>query len=129
MWAALGLTLVLGVGLGVVLDRVVLDAPRHESHARDLRERDQQLLERLVRELGLTPEQRGRLDRVLDANRGRAHAFWKQTRGSYAELRAEFRRDIRGLLDPKQQRLFDQIAAREDREREEREGRERTRHP
>jgi len=82
MWAALGLTLIVGTGLGVALDRLLL-------------------------------EREGYHEKTIASNRGRAHAFWSESRAAFDTLRQEFRQEIRVLLNPEQQKIFDEMVARE----------------
>jgi uncharacterized membrane-anchored protein YhcB (DUF1043 family) len=104
MWVALFLTLILGMSLGVLLDRNL-------TGQRSQGDRRTSFKERLESELQLSPEQKEELEKVLTANRARADDFWKQTRSSYAELRQEFRQLIRALLTPEQQERFDAMMA------------------
>jgi Spy/CpxP family protein refolding chaperone len=104
MWVTLFLTLILGMSLGILLDRN-LTGQRHQD------DRKTSFKDMLESELGLSPEQKEELEKVLTANRARADDFWTQTRSSYAELRQEFRQLIRALLTPEQQERFDDMMA------------------
>jgi uncharacterized membrane-anchored protein YhcB (DUF1043 family) len=104
MWATLLLTLILGMSLGIVLDRS-LTGQRQQGDRRT------SFKDMLESELELSSEQKEELEKVLTANRARADDFWKQTRSSYGELRQEFRRLIRALLNPEQQQRFDAMMA------------------
>ena len=118
MWVTLLLTLVLGISLGILLDRFVLNTGENDSGSNhDRRSRSERFIERLDNELNLSPEQKASLENVLDANREKADAFWEETRNSYAELRKEFREDIRALFAPEQQKLYDEMLAVEDAKR------------
>lgn len=133
MWASLALTLVLGMSLGVVLDRTVLnrsglfwrggDSLGGPGRAGDERGRRQagRFLAALSRELDLSEAQKSELEKLLEANREKAHSFWEEARRSYAELRKRFRAEIRALLTPEQQERFDDWLAREDAKRGHRE--------
>ncbi|MFQ5789116.1 MAG: Spy/CpxP family protein refolding chaperone [Acidobacteriota bacterium] len=114
MWLTLALTLVLGMSVGILLDRWVLD-PHEGWQSRGHRHRDrgERLLSRLDEELGLSAEQRARLEKLLADNREKAHAFWKETRDAYSQLRQEFRHQIRALLSAEQQERFDELYAEE----------------
>jgi Spy/CpxP family protein refolding chaperone len=119
MWATLSLALVLGMSLGILLDRFVLDRNDSRTQRRHTDGSDR-FLTKLERELDLSSEQKAQLEKVLSANRQKARDFWKQTRGSYAELREEFRQEIRTVLTPEQQKRFDEMMAEEDARRRER---------
>jgi Spy/CpxP family protein refolding chaperone len=116
MWATLGLTLIVGVGLGVALDRLLIEREGYHRHG----ERGAKLLAKLSQELELTPEQQAELEKTIASNRERAHEFWSGSRASFETLRQEFRRDIRALLNPEQQKRFDEMVAREDEKRKRR---------
>lgn len=137
MGAALGLTLVVGVSLGVALDRFVLTTPeahvaadppaRAEGDASrsgnanggSSRHREP-LLTRLTRELELTADQQADLEAVLASNRERADSFWKQSRGGYRSLREEFRDAIRAVLTDDQRERFNAMLTRDEERRQQR---------
>lgn len=124
--ASLVAALLLGVGLGVIVDRFVIipsiagdaSAPqdRHEDRRRKFRDR-------LRSELELSPEQQARLDEVLDRNHDTAERFWSESRQRFDELRVTFRSDIRELLTEEQSAKFDRMLAEHDERRQSREGR------
>jgi Spy/CpxP family protein refolding chaperone len=121
MYVTLLLILVLGMSLGVLLDRFVLIEARGDTReSRDHREHGERFINHLQSELKLSPEQRESLEDKLATNREKAEAFWKETRSSYGELRKEFRKDIRDLLTPDQQKRYDELLAAEDARRRER---------
>ena len=116
MWAALGLALIVGMGLGVALDRLLLEREGYHRHG----ERGARLLAKLTDELALDSEQQVALEKTIASNRERAHAFWSESRAAFDTLRQEFRQDIRVLLKPEQQKKFDEMVAREDEKRRQR---------
>ncbi len=116
MWATLGLTLIVGTGLGVALDRLLLEREGYHRHG----ERGAKLLTKLTHELDLDSEQQAALEKTIVSSRGRAHAFWSESRAAFDTLRQEFRQDIRALLNPEQQKKFDEMVAREDEKRKRR---------
>jgi Spy/CpxP family protein refolding chaperone len=121
MWVTLLLTLVLGMSLGVMLNELVLGGGQAESSEEDRRGgRTNRFKNMLERELDLSAEQTQDLEKVLGANDEKARDFWKQTRSAYAELRTEFRQEIRALLTPEQQKRFDEMMAKHDKERHQR---------
>lgn len=119
MWVTLLLTLVLGMSLGVLLDEFVLGGDRGARRQDDSREdRSGRFKAMLVRELELSPEQVEGLERILASNNEKARAFWRDTRSAYAELRKQFREEIRALLRPEQQQRFDEMMVEHDQRRQ-----------
>jgi Spy/CpxP family protein refolding chaperone len=118
MGATLIATLVLGIGAGVLMDRLVLlpgtavpaeaDAGAQRS---DHDQRRQRFRDRLRDELHLTPEQQTKLAEVLDKNHDVAERFWQDSRRQYEDLRKTFRQDIRALLTDEQRARFDEMVA------------------
>jgi len=134
MGVTLVATLVLGMGVGILVDRFVLASTVH-SRAGDVdrggsgdhRDRGQRMVERLRSGLDLTDDQAARLEGIMNKNHETAHEFWQNSRQEYEALRRQFRADIRGLLNEDQQVKFDEMVAeyeskRKDREREGRRG-------
>jgi HlyD family secretion protein len=76
-----------------------------------------QLRETLTKELGLTPEQQGRLDAILGESRQAFGAMGGQDLDERAReaqrkrIRAESREKIRAILTPEQQKKYDALAA------------------
>jgi hypothetical protein len=121
MWVSLLLMLIVGIGMGVAMDRLVLE---RGARGGDRRERGSGLAERLNRELQLTPEQQAKVEAALAANRERARGFWRDSQTAYETLRNEFRQDIRALLNPEQQARFDEMVRQDDDRRRRREERQ-----
>ncbi len=120
MWATLILTLVLGVSLGVLLDHNI----DFQSRDGDRQSRSGRFLSMLETELELSSDQKEDLTKVLAANREKADAFWMEVRSSYADLKKEFRRQIRSVLNPEQQERFDAMMAKHDAQHEQRRNRD-----
>ena len=133
MWTSVGLTLLVGVCLGVVADRLVfrqnlalaspapdtrpmwfvcsdlmLDAEDQPGYHYPEKSR-KELLGGLSVELDLTPEQQDELETMLESRREGARGFWENMRHAYCDRRDVFRSDIRGLLEDDQQRKFDSM--------------------
>lgn len=135
MGVTLVATLTIGVGVGVLVDRVVLTSTAVQSDAddddrrggRDHRDRGRRMVERLRSGLDLTDEQVVRLEDVMERNHETAHEFWRNSRQEYEALRKQFRADIRELLTDEQQVKFDAMVAEYDEKRRngERRGRDR----
>lgn len=118
MGATLVATLVLGIGAGVLVDRLLIlpgTAARAEADAgaqrSDHDQRRQRFRDRLRDELHLTAEQQSKLAEVLDANHDVAERFWEDSRRQYEDLRKSFRQDIRALLTEEQRVRFDEMVA------------------
>jgi hypothetical protein len=109
----------LGGGIGLITGMQVGDghdrdhSPRRSGRAH---------LERLQRELDLTPGQRDSVRAILERHRPGFDSVWSETRPRYETLRDRVRSDIRVQLDPDQQRRYDDMIARLDAERRAREG-------
>ena len=65
------------------------------------------LLDRLNRELTLTPDQRERIDVVLKASRERLDQFQQDTRARFEQEQHALRDEIRKVLTAEQQQRFD----------------------
>ena len=131
MGVTLVATLLIGIGAGVLADRLLLASAVH-SRARDVdrrgdgehSEHGRRMVERLRSGLELTEEQVAQLETVMNDNHETARQFWGNSRQEYEALRQQFRADIRGLLSDEQQVKFDEMVAEyEARNRREREGR------
>jgi hypothetical protein len=68
------------------------------------------LLDRLDRELSLTPDQRGRIDVVLRSSRQRLDELQQQTHAKLEAEQRDLREQIRKELTPQQQQAFDRWA-------------------
>lgn len=113
MGVTLVATLLIGVGVGILVDRFLL-APtafgadverrrgRHEDHTR-------KMVDRLESRLDLTAEQVAQLEEVMGKNHDTARTFWADSRAEFEKLRQQFRRDIRALLTDEQQSRFDEM--------------------
>lgn len=133
MGVTLLLTLVIGMGAGVLGDRFLLASTSMvRSRAGDVdrpgggehRERGRHMVERLRSRLDLTDDQAARLEEVMNRNHETAHQFWKDSRQEYETLREQFRADIRELLTEEQQVKFNEMVAEyEAKSRRDREGR------
>lgn len=108
----------LGGGIGLITGMQVDD-----GHGRDHGPRlgGRGYLERLQRELDLTPGQRDSVRAVLERHRPGFDSVWAETRPRYETLRDGVRSDIRAQLDPDQQRRYDDMIARLDAKRRARE--------
>jgi len=127
MWVTLLLTLVLGMSLGVMLNELVMGGERGEQNERgersgpsqdsDRKERSQRFKTRLEKELELVPEQVTNLEALLDDYNEKSRGIWSQSQEAYRDLRMEFRQELRGFLNPEQQKRFDELMAEHDKRR------------
>ncbi len=127
MWITLLATLLLGVGLGVLVDRFVLVPSVLSSgsdHPERWKDRRSRFYARLQEELALGPEQSRDIERVLEGNHERARQFWAESRQQFDALRQQFRSDIRAVLTEEQATRFDDLLAERDARRKDREERE-----
>ena len=85
MWATLGLTLIVGMGFGVALDRLLLEREGYHRHG----ERGAKLLAKLTHELDLNSEQQAALEKTIAPNRDRARAFWSESRTALRHIAPE----------------------------------------
>lgn len=118
MGVTLVTTLVIGMGAGILLDRLVLlptvDSRMSDSRGageRRHRDRGHRMVERLHSRLGLTDEQVARLEEVMNENHETARQFWRNSRKEFETLRQQFRADIRELLTEEQRVTFDEMVA------------------
>ena len=107
----------LGGGIGLITGLQVGD--REHSHSRGGRGH----LERLQRELDLSPEQRDSVRAILERHRPGFDSVWAESRPRYETLRDRVRSDIRAQLGPDQQRRYDDMIARLEAKRRAREER------
>lgn len=126
MWAVLAMTLVLGAGLGVLLDRLVLESTVYSRSANLQRghadgehsEHLRRFMERLEEELRLSPEQRSQVESAVTTNHEMARVFWRDSRRRFRELRQKFREDLRAALTDEQRAGFDRMLSEHDRDRD-----------
>jgi Spy/CpxP family protein refolding chaperone len=103
----LALTFVAGIAAGVAADRQLggarAEAPKQadEDHRRD-RRGGGTTIERFADELGLTDEQRARIDPILEETRERMSELFEPVRPAYRELVDSTRARIEAVLTPEQ---------------------------
>ena len=74
-------------------------------------------VKQLTEAVGLLPEQKGRLDAILDETREEFLALKKRLEPQFDELRERARTRIRSILNPEQQARFEAFVKRWDEER------------
>ena len=76
------------------------------------------MLQRLDRELDLTPEQHARIDTVLTRRESDLHALMAEARPRFEAIAARTRTEIQAVLTPAQQQKFAEITRRMDARRD-----------
>lgn len=105
---------------GVALDRRVLDSSRA---ARERAERGRKpVIERFATELGLTTDQRSRIETILNHYRTKMHSIWEDVRPRYSAIVDSARSEIEAVLTPQQVQQYRKLLERETRHRENRRG-------
>lgn len=113
--------LAMGVGAGILIDRLLLMPQVYssdrgvESSDHDHRDHGRRIMEKLRIELDLTEEQALAVEAAMSENHETARQFWQESRLEFETLRAQFRRDIRAVLTDAQNERFDQMLAERDR--------------
>ncbi len=116
-------TLVLGIGAGILIDRLLLvpsvfSSDRVERRGgRDHRDHGRRLMEKLRSELDLEDAQAVAVEQAMSENHEVARQFWKDSRLEFETLRAQFRNDIRAVLTEEQNARFDEMLAERDKNR------------
>ena len=124
------LTFVAGMAAGVAADRQFAAAPAEaskqadEDHRRDRRGGDT-TIERFADELGLTDEQRARIDPILEEMREQMSDLFEPVRPAYRDLVDSTRARIEAILTPEQVADYRELLERK--YGRDREGRERDR--
>lgn len=76
--------------------------------------------ERLVSELHLTAVQQDSVQAIFARSEAAADSLWREIRPAFAALREHIRNEIRGQLTPEQQRIYQAMIERQDREYQQR---------
>lgn len=118
----LGLTFAAGLAGGVALDRRVLDRPQASGRRSD-RYRGP-VIERFASELGLTQDQRTRIETILDHYRTHMKAIWQDVHPRYSAIVDSAKTEIEAVLTPDQVEQYRSLLHQEYRGREDRDARE-----
>jgi hypothetical protein len=100
------LTFVVGIGGGVVGDRLLLFRQHRLLPTHGLRFVSARVLHRLDRELNLNPQQRAQIGQILDKRQRNIEATWKSIQPQVRQQLEETDRDIERTLTPEQQKKF-----------------------
>ncbi len=76
-------------------------------------------LERFVKELGLSEEQRAKVQTIFENQRQKVEALHQEVFPRFDGIREETRQSVRGLLTPEQQTKFDKLHAKREARRKE----------
>ncbi|HEX7091588.1 MAG TPA: hypothetical protein VF192_15715 [Longimicrobiales bacterium] len=111
-FALLVATFAIGAFAGAATDRMLTarapaQAAREEGRGRS---RDRDRISTLE-QLDLTPEQRVRIDSVLERGRRKAQAFWDEHGPTLRAIVDSTRAEIRSLLTPEQRAEYDRLRA------------------
>jgi Spy/CpxP family protein refolding chaperone len=114
----LGLVFVAGAAAGIAGDRLEMipRAARAEpaagtSEGETAEERDQPVIERFADDLGLTAEQRGRIEALLDRFRHSTRELSLSVRPQYRALMDSVKIEIEGVLDSVQIERYRELLA------------------
>ncbi len=129
---AVVLALVFGSGVtaGLAWDRALEAAPTAEAAQAELQGEEREVRERgdrsdeghrplLVEQVGLTTEQKARVDEIVEDSRQRMRSLEKDTRPQYRGIIEETRTAIKTVLTTEQRAEYERLLAKHDREREE----------
>ena len=70
-------------------------------------------IERLDRDLELSPEQRQSIELVLERHRPRMDSLWREVAPRFETLRAEVRSELHAILTPEQQVKYQEMMKRQ----------------
>jgi hypothetical protein len=100
--AILAVVFVIGILTGVAIEKARRPCPP-EAPPRD------ELPMEMRRELGLTPEQEHRIEKILKDNAGRTREVMDRIMPQLQALKDTIRADVRAELTPAQQEIFDRL--------------------
>jgi len=123
VWLVLVGVFLLGGVTGASLAGVYHLHQRDDSHNRG--ERREAFFEKMRSDLNLTNEQATQIKTILDETRSQFQSLQAEARPRFDSIKQKERARIRGILDSQQQQRFDQIIARHDAMREQRDRNER----
>ncbi len=112
---------VLGIalgGLGMYVAGARVWGARPEVH--NYREKRARAVERLTRDLGLTPDQRKQLEAILNDMGAKYQALHEQMAPQTEQVRKQGHEQIRAILTPEQLPKFEEFLRRADEERRKR---------
>ncbi len=96
-----------------VYDSIALDSHTGKKRGRSSRG----MVVKLSRELELAPEQKERLERILEESRQQMMALSRSMKPKYRQIKLETREQIRGILSPEQVERFNKMMQERDDQR------------
>ena len=111
-WKPIVIAFVIGGTAGFLAARMCAGLMKH--HRWDNGKSPGQMLDRFSSKLHLTAEQRQQIGAILEAKRQKLDALRGEIRPKFQELHASTSAEIRRLLNPDQQRIFDEMQAKRD---------------
>lgn len=112
----LALMFVAGGLSGMAMTQVLVAKETPAAGARDGSCRDGERRQKIIDQLDLRPEQRARVDRILERRREQTELFWDSASPRLRTLTDSARAEIRAVLDPAQRAEYDRL--REERKRQ-----------
>jgi hypothetical protein len=113
--------LLAAMSFGALVGGIAVSAAEHREggpiahkHGRDA------YMARLTEELKLTAGQQDSIRSVLDRHRPQMDSMWQEVRPRFDSVRVIMRGEIRAQLSPEQQRMYQQLIERREREQRER---------
>lgn len=102
-----------GAFSGAAVDRLIVDGggerpARVEPCRDDDRDRDRG---HLIDQIDLTPEQRARVDQILERRRTQLDSFWVQARPQLRAIIDATQEEIRAIMTPEQRAQYDRLRA------------------
>src|SRR5256885_1816007 len=104
------LPFVVGLLLGALICAVVQRPLMHRFGWGHRRPDAAQITGKLSRDLKLTPDQKTRVQKIVDDSFQRMNALRDQVRPQFKAIREAARKEIRAVLEPDQQAKFDKIS-------------------
>jgi Spy/CpxP family protein refolding chaperone len=103
-WKHVFVALLVGIAVGCV-------GGSKAAHIRMHAWKNGAMLERFSRELKLTPDEKEKMSRILDAKRDQISALRNEIHLKFEEVRNSSKEEIRKILTPEQQEKFDKLEA------------------
>ncbi len=116
-WHAAVITLLIGFAAGTFFSQNKRFCDRTWKHG-NMKEH---MLQKFSSELNLTEEQKEKVSAIFDAKHPKMMALHDEVRPKFEALRGEAETEIREILTPEQQKKFEEMNARMEKKRQEKE--------
>ncbi len=103
-WKHIFIALLIGMGIGYVGG---FKAAHHQMHTW----KSGSMLEHFSKELKLTPDQKEKMGKILEAKRSQITALRNEVHPKFEEIRRSSKEEIRKILTLEQQEKFDKLEA------------------